>query len=93
MWLNDAEHFLMKYLMWFIGGCLASVLSLFLANQLFISPPEFLTITFFLAPFAVAFLVQEISRHCMSTDFYACPRSYFSQALWYSLGFASIQFF
>lgn len=91
--LNDAGHSLTKYLMCFIGGCLASCLLLFLAKQLFIPPQKFLTIAFFLAPLSTACLLQEIGHHCMRIDASTCPRDYSLQVLWYCAGFALIKFF
>jgi len=90
---NDAGHFLTKYLMCFIGGCLASCLMLFLAKQRFIPPQKLLTIAFFLAPFLAACLFQEIGRYCRRIDASPCPRDYSLQVLWYCSGFALIKFF
>ncbi|ONN64305.1 hypothetical protein [Herbaspirillum sp. VT-16-41] len=90
---NDAGHFFVKPLMYFITGSLAAGLTLLLTDQLFFSPRRFVTIIFYLAPFAVACLVQEIAHYRMKTDSSACPRTYLSQSLWYSSGFASIKFF
>ncbi|MFS2116549.1 hypothetical protein [Herbaspirillum frisingense] len=90
---NDARHFFIKHLMYFISGCLAAGLTLLLTDQLFFSPRRLVTITLYIAPFAVACLGQEIARYRMKSDSSACPRNYLSQSLWYSSGFASIKFF
>ncbi|EOA03732.1 hypothetical protein HFRIS_016020 [Herbaspirillum frisingense GSF30] len=92
MWLNDEGHFITRYLVSFIGGCITSGLTLFLVEQLSIWPHKFLTITLFVGPFGAACLFQEIGRYYMSMDS-SYPRGYFSQALWYALGFASMRFF
>ncbi|HZG22713.1 MAG TPA: hypothetical protein VE092_22105 [Herbaspirillum sp.] len=91
---NAPDRILTANLQWFIGGCLAAGLTLFLVRGLFISPARFLTITLFLGPFFFACLRQEIRRRQgIGQGSSARPRSYFSQTLWYSLGFAWIKFF
>ncbi len=92
MWLNNAEHFITRCLVSFIGGCITSGFTLLLVEQLSISSTKFLTISLFLGPFVAACLFQEIARYHMIIDS-SYPRRYLSQALGYALGFASMRFF